>query len=328
MPGRRSDLQNTLQFALDILKLIPSRTYVTAKEICQKLEADGTSRDLRSVQRVLKQLADTYPQIEVYDRKKPFGYRWGVDAPKIMLPQMTANEALLLVMARDYLKNYLPQELQSSMGSYFREAVAVLNSQKTDDSTKSWLDKVRISPPTLPLMPPTIESGVLETVSHCLFSGQEMRIRYRNRAGEISDYSVHPYGFIDRDPVLMLVCDSLKASQSEWKIRTLALHRILEAQELSFRFEVPFDFNLDEFVSEGRHMWGRGERVAISFEIKASAGSQLLEAKLSEDQTVEICEDGWLRVSATLNESLELKRWLNSFGEDLRNRKMTFLERE
>lgn len=329
MPAPRSNLSDTLQFAFEVLNLIPSRTHKTAKEIHEELKSNGTDRDLRSVQRILKTLTQAYDQLEVYDAKKPYGYKWGNNKPKLLLPSMTTDEALLLVMAGEYLANYLPQKLQSSMGSYFNEARAVLNSRLSDLSAKAWLDKVQISPPTLRLIPPEIKADVLETVSHCLFNGQELSLHYRDRKGEEAEFFVHPYGLIDRTPTLMLVGNSLKVDQeAERKIRTFSLHRIQQVQEHDFTFEVPEEFDLETYVQEQRHMWGRGELVALSFEVSPRAGSFLHEAKIGEDQKIEICDDEWLRVTATVPESLELRRWLDSFGTDLREEKMTVLNEE
>lgn len=326
MSTPRREITDTLQFALDVLALIPHRTHKTAKDIHDELAANSINRDLRSVQRMLKTLADFYPQLEVYTNRRPYGYRWGSQAPKIMLPSMSPIEALLLVMSQNYLRNFLPQDLNNSLQSFFVEANAVLKAHSTDQSAKDWLEKVRFSPPTQPLIPPAIEPELLETVTHCLFNNIEMALTYQNRRGEVSEYVVHPYGLIDRAPVLYLVADSLRVAEADMRIRTFAAHRMVKARELSHQFERPVDFDLDEYVLEGRHMFGRGERVKVNFEIRGSPGLHLREARLSEDQAIEELDDGWLRVTATVNESLELKRWMNSFGDDLRAVNMEFLD--
>ena len=325
MPTPRREITDTLQFALAVLALIPHRLHKTAEDIRDELEANSIRRDLRSVQRMLKTLADFYPQLEVYTERRPFGYRWGTQAPKIMLPSMSSIEALLLVMSQNYLRNFLPQDLNNSLQSFFLEANAVLKAQATDQSAKDWLEKVRFSPPTQPLIPPQIDPELIETVTHCLFNNLEMALTYQNRRGKMSEYVVHPYGLIDRAPVLYLVADSLRAAEADRRIRTFAAHRMLKARELSHTFDRPVDFDLDEYVTEGRHMFGKGERVKLCFEIRGSPGVHLQEAHLSDDQEIEELDDGWLRVTATVNESLELKRWMNGFGDDIRAVDMTFL---
>ena len=328
MPTPRREIADTLQFALEVMALIPHRIQITAKDIQQELAARSTQRDLRSVQRMLKTLSGIYPQLEVYTKRKEYGYKWGTQAPKIMLPSMSSIEALLLVMSQNYLSNFLPQDLNNSLNSFFVEANAVLKSQSADQSAKDWLEKVRFTPPTQPLIPPMIEPELLETVTHCLFNNLELALTYQNRRGEVSEYVVHPYGLIDRAPVLYLVADSLRTEEVDRRIRTFAVHRMVSVRQLDFQFDRPAEFDLNEYVTEGRHMFGRGERVRLSFEIRSSPGLHLREARLSEDQAIEELNHGWMRVTATVNESLELKRWMNSFGEDLRDVNMTFLDDE
>ena len=317
MAAPRPETLESLRFAFELLSLIPSRNYKTAQQIHDELLANGMTRDLRSVQRMLKSLAEMYPQIEQYKKKKPFGYRWRHTAPKILLPSMSQQEALLLVMSRNYLQNILPQELNEVMHSYFDEAEAVLNAKSPDRSAKDWLSKVELSPPALPLIPPPIDAEVLDTVTHCLFSNRQLRIEYRNRRGEVKEHVIQPLGLIDRAPVLYLAAISLSKEHENLSTITFALHRMLKVSEMNMTFERPKDFALKTFVQEGRHMYGSGKKLHLSFDITKEAGQHLMEAWLAEDQVIEEHDD-WLRISATVNDSLELDSWLNSFGDKVR----------
>ncbi len=321
----RQQITDTLRFAFQVLNLIPHRTHKTAKQIHNELKAEGTTRDLRSVQRMLRSLVEAYPQIEVYEKQRPFGYKWGTQAPKIMLPSMSTTEALLLAMAKNYLTNVLPQELNKTLQSYFMEAYAVLNSPSSDRSAKDWLQKVRVIPPTQPLIPPKVQPEVFEIITHCLFNNLEISFKYRNRQSVVRDYLAHPLGLIDRDPFQYLVADSLREPEDEMIVRTFAMHRILRARQHIFSFDPPADFDLSQYVHEGRHMYGQGETIKLTFEIRNSPGAHLREAFLASDQTIQELPDGWLRISATINESLELKRWLNGYAEDVRNISMKTL---
>ena len=48
---------NSLYLQLEILRLIPKRSYISTHEIQQKLEDIGFFRDIRSIQRQLKSLS-------------------------------------------------------------------------------------------------------------------------------------------------------------------------------------------------------------------------------------------------------------------------------
>lgn len=54
---------NALQFQLEILRLIPKRSYISSHEIQQKLEDMGFSRDIRSIQRQLKSLSEQFVNV-------------------------------------------------------------------------------------------------------------------------------------------------------------------------------------------------------------------------------------------------------------------------
>ena len=319
MAKTRKDITDTLGFALDVLALIPQRTYKTAKQIHQELEARSIVRDIRSVQRMLHDLADHYPQLEVYSQRRPYGYRWGANAPKLMLPSMNSTEALVLVMSQNYLNHFVPQDLNEALQSYFVEANAVLNASTTNQSAKDWLDKVRISPPTQRLIPPKINPEIFESVTHCLFNNLEIEVQYRTPVGKASEQIVHPYGLIDRAPILYLVAHKPDANDNSLNLRTYAMHRMENTRESSVRFERSVDFDLDEYVAEQRHMFGSGERIRIQFEITRAAGNHLREALLSSDQAIEEVDEIWLRIGASVNRSLELDRWMKGFGNEIRD---------
>ena len=66
-------------------------------------------------------------------------------------------------------------------------------------------------------------------------------------------------------------------------------------------------------------MFGSGERVRIQFEITSNAGNHLREALLSDDQSIEVVDDTWLRIGASVHRSLELDRWMKGFGNEIRD---------
>ena len=99
MPQRSDTLETTL-LALEILRHIPRKHKITAKELQQKLHRAGIERDLRSVQRLMAALSDSAALgIERDDRSKPYGFRWQEQARGMALGQLTLHESLLLQLA-------------------------------------------------------------------------------------------------------------------------------------------------------------------------------------------------------------------------------------
>lgn len=319
--AKRRDISDTLNFALTVMSYIKLRTEVTAQDIHNQLQHTDTPRDLRSVQRMLKTLATAYPQLEVRKDTKPFGYKWRENAPRIVLPRMDEYQALLLAMSQQHLSNYLPKSMQESMASLFLEANAVLNQRNADKSAKDWLQKVRFGASTFQLIPPEIDEDIFKTVTDCLFNDSEMALTYRRRDGEQREYITHNYGLFTRASVIFLVAYSVNSSRKEnsLQLRTFLVHRMLAARELSFHFERDKSFDLDQYVHEGRHLYGSGERVQLSFEIKRDIGSHLEEERMAEDQVIEEIDDHWMRISATVHKSMELDQFLNGYGDAVRN---------
>jgi WYL domain len=83
-------------------------------------------------------------------------------------------------------------------------------------------------------------------------------------------------------------------------------------------FERPKDFSLERFDDEGRFSFGQGKKVALIFRIRKDVGLHLLETPLSTDQTFrELSHD--YEIKATVVDSEQLKWWLRSFGDSIRN---------
>jgi len=73
MPAR--DALDTSLVLIELLQAIPRKRFVTAVQLTHTLASSGYERSLRSVQRLLEQLADHFP-IECDTRSKPYRYRW------------------------------------------------------------------------------------------------------------------------------------------------------------------------------------------------------------------------------------------------------------
>ena len=95
--AKRPDTQETLVFALELLRRIP-RYKVTAKKLHQELQEAGLKKELRTVQRHLKLLSRHF-DIERDDRERPYGYRWNEQAEGFCVPRLKLQDSLLLTLA-------------------------------------------------------------------------------------------------------------------------------------------------------------------------------------------------------------------------------------
>lgn len=308
--AKRSDTLETVLLAIELLRRIPRGRKVTASELHRQLRDAGIDRDLRTIQRQLDMLSGHF-EIERDDRSKPYGYRWLQQAKALAVPNLTPQEALLLQLAEEHLKNLLPTRLMKSMEGFFSQARRNLGPDSSARLEREWPGKVRVVATSQPLLPPRIVPGVLEVVSEALYSNSWLHLDYRNSGGKRNKVEVMPLGLVQQGPRLYLVC-RYRGYDNE---RNLALHRILSAEMSMLTFDRPKDFNLKKYDDDGRFGFGEGERVRLTFRIERDAGLHLLESPLSNDQQVVELEDGKLEITATVVDSAMLEWWLRGFGD-------------
>lgn len=316
--AKRPDTLETALLAIELLRRIPRGRKVTASELHRQLRDAGIDRDLRTIQRQLDMLSGHF-EIERDDRSKPYGYRWLQQAKALAVPNLTPQEALLLQLAEEHLKNLLPTRLMKSMEGFFGQARRNLGPDSSARLEREWPGKVRVVATSQPLLPPRIVPGAFEVVSEALYSNRWLHLDYRNSGGKQSRVEVMPLGLVQQGPRLYLVC-RYRGYDNE---RNLALHRILSAEMSTLTFDRPKDFNLKKYDDDGRFGFGEGERIRLTFRIERDAGLHLLESPLSNDQQVVELEDGELEIMATVVDSAMLEWWLRGFGSaiaDVRRR--------
>ena len=93
--GKRPDTRESVLLAVELLRRIPRRGKVTARELQEQLSHAGIERSVRTIQRQLEMLSDHF-HLERDDRSKPYGYRWPPEATALAVPGLTLQESLLL----------------------------------------------------------------------------------------------------------------------------------------------------------------------------------------------------------------------------------------
>ena len=156
---KRTDILETLQLTLELLKRILKDRSITALELQQKLtDADARfKRELRTIQRLLETLSDPdfkACSIERDDSSKPYRYRWKKDAQGLSLPSLSPQESLMLTLAEQQLGSLLPARLMKSIEGFFSQARGQLDDEKSSTLEREWLDKVRVVSTSQPLLPP------------------------------------------------------------------------------------------------------------------------------------------------------------------------------
>lgn len=311
--AKRSNTRESLSFAFELLKRIPRSYKITAGELKGQLEGIGLVRDIRTVQRNLEMLCDHF-DIEKDDRSKPYGYSWRPESKGWSMQSLSPHESLLVHLADEYLQNLLPGNIMSSLRGLFNEARYNLNPSRSRKKEREWLEKVRVVSESQPLLPPVIDSDVFKKISEALFHNRWLTLEYTNAKECLKVVEVMPLGLAQQGSRLYMVC-RFKGYKNE---RTLAVHRIRKAMVSTFTFTRPESFRLEKYDAEGRFGFGEGRKCKLTFCISKPEGYHLLETPLSECQRIKEYDTHY-RVCAEIIESMQLKRWLRGFGEDVWN---------
>lgn len=323
--SKRSDTASTLEVALAILERLDPLTAITPTEMAKTLVGHG--RNLRTIQRQLKLLAEM-GLADVQGAPPNLAYRRSLRGGK-QVSALTPGEALLLRLAEQQVSLLVPPNTAEGLKVLFERAFSALQPPPLPSSParlrtgskpdpfreRAWLQKVGVAPLSMALKPPKLDDSVRETVAQALFRDEWLSIRYSKAPGQkASDRRVMPLALMQQGPRLYLIAREEKKPRSGHE-RQFALHRIVSAETEGLSLPSDRDpFDLQDYIDSGRAAFGDGNSVHVVFDIIHEIGDVLTETPLSDDQVIESSEDGWVRVSATVPDSLAFWDWLRAFG--------------
>jgi len=311
--ANKSSNNEVANLGLEILKRIPKQRKVTAKEIQEQLQSSGIERSLRTIQRNLDMLSQSF-DIEKDETNKPYGYRWISNNASLALASLSPQEAVLLNLAHDYLSNLLSPSIMKSLGGVFSEAKYQLYPDPSNTKERAWLKKVRVVSEGVSLLAPSIDASVFENISEALYHDRLLSIDYYNSAQQQKAAQVMPLGLAQQGKRLYLVC-RFDGYDNE---RNIAVHRVLNARVSSFTFKRPIDFKLSEYDANGRFGFSDDKKCLLQFCINKDAGFHLTETPLAIGQKI-VEKENHYQVSAVVADSLWLARWIKGFGKDIWN---------
>lgn len=319
--SNRSSNTDVANLSLEILKRIPKKRKITAKEIQQQLQSSGIDRSLRTIQRNLDMLSRDF-DIEKDESNKPYGYRWVSSNSVFSVPTLSPKESVLLNLAHEYLENLLPPTIMQSFDGFFSEAQYQLCPNAKNQKEREWLKKVRVVSEGVPMLPPEIDKQVFDQISEALFHNRLLNIEYYNSLQEQKSAQVMPLGLVQQAQRLYLVC----RFDGYQDTRNVAIHRVKKAIVSTFTFERPTGFKLNQYDAEARFGLAVTEKYKLEFCINKFEGFHLLETPLSKDQQVVEYESHY-QVTATVMGSLRLEQWLKGFGENVWDIKKLLIEK-
>lgn len=319
-PNQKSNNVATTDRQWQILALLERGRWLGTMHLSQQLQLAGFDVSLRTIQRDLNHLSERFP-IEK-NHANPQGWRWRSDAPMQSFPHINLSQAVALSMVEANLSQLLPPAILGELSPWFALASQHL---KDSNTATSWLDKVRITPATQPLIAPQIDLNCKDNIYHALLYEQQITALYTSRQhSKPSEYQLNPLAIIQRGVILYLL--ATRTEDPAHIVRTFALHRFSEVSVLDDPVIIPDGFDLNVHLDAGamgfsHHLFkdlpNQGKDTAIVLTLHPDAAKNLLESKLSNDQQWCEQDDGYIQIHATVNLTAQLVWWLRGFGKQL-----------
>ncbi|HET7569292.1 MAG TPA: WYL domain-containing protein [Gammaproteobacteria bacterium] len=316
-------MSDTLYRQWCMLRMIPRPPRrISVEEIRSRLSTDGYEVTVRTLQRDLNNLSNRFPLVND-TRSKPYGWYWAKNGVAFDVPGMDPETALAFKLAEMFLTPALAPAMREQLDPHFQLATNTLKPLPL----RHWAERVRIVPRGQPLIAPPIRPEVVQAVYEVLLYNRRLQIKYRSRQKDDQtprDAEVSPFGLVIRDAATYLVCGFWDYDDA----RTLAVHRIQSAEVLETAAHKPSGFDLDSYISAGGFDIRVGEPIRLVARFTVGAAYHLHEGGLSKDQRIEPIDEEWVRVTATVADTAQLRWWLLGFGEQVVVEKPAALRRE
>lgn len=295
---------------LQMLRCIPRfPRRISATELHQELQAQGASIDKRTVERDLKKLSALFPLDA--DGNKPQGWYWTKAGGALEIPTMSGHAAITMQLVRLHLEQALPRASWEHLTPYFARADEVVETM-TGKGLRRWSDRVRFQSKLISLLPPDIDSDIMDAVYSALSTGKMLEGVYRGRNDDMGKaVALNPLGLVIRDQVVYLVCTYSGYEDS----RHLPLHRFERAVASQENAATSDKFDLDALVVSGEFSILRAqETIAIRCNVDAVVARTLSETRMSKDQVLRKVTDDRFELSATVANTEMLRGWILSYG--------------
>lgn len=305
--------RRTISRQWELLKLLPNRAPgLTAAELHQQLEEAGHRTTKRTVERDLNELSSLFP-LHCNDKGTPYGWYWQ-PGRSIDLPGITVGEALTLRLVEDSIRPLVPGLMLKSLEPRFSQARQKLKALSEESASARWIDKVASVQPTLNLIAPDIKAEHLDLLQRALLEDLQLLCLYQSaNKNRVHELTLNPLAMVQRGQITYLVA----CADTFDDVRLYAAHRFEAVTMLGQPGRRPAGFDLRNYIQTGAMQFGATQAIQLHAWVDPALAKRLHETPLSEDMTL-IAESDGARLTATVNDSWELKWWLLSQAGSIR----------
>ena len=295
-----------------VLRLLPTKPPgITSRELVEKLEREGFTVTKRTVERDLAELSTLFG-IACNDKGMPYGWHW-MKGEYADLPGLSVSDAVSLRLVEDLLRPLLPTAVLESLESRFEQAKSKLAELGDNNPNARWANKVRYVSPSLPFLPPHVDSLVVEVVHEALLAERQIEVEYRKTSGEVTNQvRLHPLALIQRGQITYLAATAYDYSD----VRLYAVHRIAKAEILNDPVVLQADFTLDEYLASGAMEFGSVKLIKFEAWVANDLAKILRETPLCSGQELIESESGYV-LRASVPNSWQLTWWILSQAQNI-----------
>lgn len=298
---------------LALMRLIPQGKKIGSKELRLGLEKLGFEVTHRTIQRDLTSLQGFFEGLSNDGNKDAYGWFWRDDAELIDVPAIDFSTAMVFNLVERLSPN-IPL-LNEKLERYLSAAKNIVKGQDED-----YLDRIFVVPRALQLIPAKIDSKIIKCIFDAFDKKCRIHGRYTTRDRNLMEVELSPLGIVSRFETTYLVATAWNFKD----VRHYALHRFFaDTVKLLPEKHVnePENFDLENYVNQGGFQYLLSdELLKIVLYVEARTAIHLKDTALSNDQCIiELDEpQGWVKVSATVTDSQQLRWWILGLGSKVR----------
>lgn len=295
-----------------LLRLIPRHPrQKTPSELQVGLREAGYDLTLRSVQRDLNTLSALWGITCNQVGTANYWY-WPSDARLFDIPNIGSAEALVFLLAKEYLKDLLPHSQLAILKPYFERSEELIS--KGNIPTFRWHQRVRVIQQGPLLKVPNVRVDVIKAVHEALLHEQRVALRYKKRGDPVPrEYLLSPHALVLRGGIIYLVATARDYDD----LLHFALHRATSASLVDQPAIKLKSFDLDRYIAAEKafeYPQAKGATVTLMAMITDQLAEHLSERPLSADQTLTPIKGKASELRATVADTESLRWWLMGLG--------------
>ncbi|MGL1930725.1 MAG: WYL domain-containing protein [Desulfotalea sp.] len=223
------------------------------------------------------------------------------------LPAISIRESDLfsIYLAEELLEQYRDTPLYDRLNSIYKKIADSLPQKYLDDYHPSQRFTVFSSPST------QIKPKIWDCVFNAARKLLQLEIVYASPGSKVQDNrTIEPYHTIRYDGDWYVVAFCL----NRMEMRTFSLSRIQHAKIKNTPFRIPDDFDFAKITASRFGIHWQQEREKISIKFCSQSAPYIIERSWHDSQEIEKLANGYIILHLQVNASVELKKWILSWG--------------